>query len=205
MTISRGQLPPNATAFEQVESTVSERLLTTDTDIIRRARVGATTPAEFLPFLAWERSVHYWSPTDEAGNRARTDSSFGDHLSYGTPAALEAEISLDTGLDVRIVEFFEDQTLEWPDFALEAVIAPGEDTPDTSGIWRSAVFRKNVRDWPSHVRVRGLQPVATDWIGAGINSSPKVRVLPLDALPPLPTIYAGATTLAWPRIKVLPQ
>ena len=197
-------LPGNATAFERAQSQTSARLLDTDTDIIRRARNPLQTPRSLLAPLAWERSVHHW-PDDDASRRSNIDSAFADHLSYGTPVALEAEIAQDTGLEIRIVEFFEDRDLEWPDFIVAVTIDPGDAPPDLSGVISSAILRKNVRDWPAKLRVFARQPVAPLYIGAASHASPHLRVRPQDTLPLLPGIYIGATTRALPRMRVLPQ
>ena len=197
-------LPPNATPFERSESSVSARILDTDTNIIRRARDPFATPSNILPFLAAERSVHHYTGTNEALDRASTASSFADHIAYGSPDALEAEIALDLALSIRIVEFNEEPGMEWPDFFVEALIDPGDAAPDIDALWSSAIRRKNVRDWPSRLRVFGRQPPGTDWFGAGVSTSPCVRILPEDALPPPPTFFAGAGTHAQPKVRVRP-
>jgi phage tail P2-like protein len=196
-------LPGNATAWERAQSKTSARLLATDTNVIRRERDPLHCDAAFAPFLGMERSVHHYTGENEALDRARIASSFADHCSYGTPAALEQEIALDTGQDVRVVEFFEDATLEWPDFVVETLVDPGEPTPDLAALQASATRRKNVRDWP-HVRVRGRQPVAPLHIAGASHMTSAVRILPEDALPPTPQIFVGAGTRAIVRNRVLP-
>lgn len=64
-------LPPNSTPFERTLSKTSARLLDTDTDIIRRERDPLRCDKAFLPFLGMERSVHHYTGTDEASDRAR--------------------------------------------------------------------------------------------------------------------------------------
>jgi len=201
--VSDDLLPGNATAFERAQSATSARILATETGAVRRERDPAECDAQFLPLLAMERSVHHYAG-EEALDRARTAASFADHIAYGTAAALEAEISLDIGREVRIVECFEDSSLEWPDFAVETLIDPGEAAPDLASMQASAIRRKNVRDWP-HPRLRVRQPEAPLFIGAASSLGVTLRVLPEDALPPPPQIYVGATTRVVLNVKVSPQ
>lgn len=197
-------LPRNATPWERALSKTSARLLATDTDVIRRERDPLHCDRAFLPALGMERSVHHYTGTDVAADRARTASSFSDHCAYGTPAALEQEIALDTGQEIGVVEFFEELGLEWPDFAVESIVDPGDPTPDLAALRASAIRRKNVRDWP-HIRVRVNNPVAPLYIGAATHKGVTVRVLPEDALPPPPQLYIGAATRKVIEVRVLPQ
>lgn len=204
MTVAREHLlPANATPMERALSDAAARIQDVDADVIRRSRRGATAPLALLPMLAAERSLHHPSP-DEATQRARIDASFGDHLSYGSPAALEIEIALDTGAVIHVVEAHERADLEWPDFMVEAVIAPGDPSPDVAAIAASALRRKNVRDWP-RVRIRGLQPTATLAVAAASHVSPRVRVHPEGAHRPPPQIHIGAAARTLIYLKILPQ
>lgn len=197
-------LPANATPLERAVSLVSARLLDAPVRVIRTARVGASAPTALLFHLAWEHSVHH--PTSyELAMRARIDSSFEDHLTYGSPAALEEEIALDTGLPVRILEFWERPYLAWPEFLLEVIVEPDEPTPAVDGAWRSAVRRKNVRDWPARARVAATQPSGALYVGAATHVSPRVRILPDDTAPSGPQIHIGAATRTMPRVRILPM
>lgn len=196
-------LPGNATAFERAQSMTSARILATETNAVRRERDPAHCDKQFLPFLAMERSVHHYAG-DETLDRARAATSFADHAAYGTAAALEAEISLDIGREARVVEAHEDSSLEWPDFAVELLVDPGEPTPDLAAMQASAIRRKNVRDWP-HPRIRVRQPEAPLYIAAASSLGVTLRVLPEDALPPPPQIYVGATARVVLNVKVSPQ
>jgi phage tail P2-like protein len=194
-------LPSNATALERAISGAGARMLDADTDAIRRARQPARCGAQFVPFLAWERSVHFYNPADEAGNRARIETSFEDHLNYGAPSALEAEIALDTGQDVRVIEFFEEQGLDWPDFAVASVIDPGDPAPDMDALLASAMMRKNVRDWPLP-RVLGRQPAGACFIGGGTGVVIGAKIL--SAVPPQPNACLGAGSGVVITAKILP-
>lgn len=196
-------LPGNATAWERAHSATSARLLATDTGVIRRERDPADCDIAFLPLLGMERSVHHYSGTDEALDRARTDSAFTDHCGYGTAAALEQEIALDTGQTIEVVEHFQETDLVWPEFGVETIIDPGDPTPDLVALRGSALRRKNVRDWP-RLRVRARQPVGTIYIGAATHVAPAIRILPEEALPPPKQLYIGAASRMLVTAKVLP-
>lgn len=195
-------LPATATAFEDAQSQTSARLLDAPVQVIRDARKGASAPRQLLGHLGWERSLHHPS-ADEATQRARIDSSFQDHLNYGSPAALEEEIALDAGLEVRIVEFFEEPDLEWPDFAVEALVDPGDPQPDLLGVLPSALRRKNVRDWPARLRTRvRLQPTPLH-VGSATFVGAKLRVGP-ENYKPAPSMSVGSASFIVSTIRVLP-
>jgi phage tail P2-like protein len=192
-------LPPKATPLEQALAGAGARMSTLDSDAIRRERRPADCSAAFVPFLAWERSVHFYDPVDEAGNRARVESAFEDHLNYGSPDALQAEIALETGQNVKLVEFWQERDLVWPYFIVESVIAPGDAPPDLDAVWASAVKRKNTRDMPK-VRTRVVQPPALRAVGAAHHVS--IRITPAATTPILP--HVGAVQRLLPKIQVRP-
>lgn len=194
-------LPGNATAFEVANSQVAARLFDLNVGVIEQSRLPAQCDAQFVPFLAWERSVHFYNPADVAGNRARIESSFNDHLNYGSPSALEAEIALDTGQSIHIVEFFEEADLVWPEFVVASVINPGDPLPDIDALMASAMMRKNVRDWPQP-RVHARQPVASVYVGAATGVVITATILATTPLPPQVTV--GAATGVLVSAKILP-
>lgn len=195
----RALLPANASDFEWANSQTSARLLDLPVAKIQQEREPANCDAAFLPFLAWERSVHFWDPNDVAGNQSRIESSFNDHLNYGTPDALEAEIALDTGQTIQIREFWEERDLTWPDFVVESVINPGDPAPDLDAVWTSAIKRKNVRDMPK-VRTRVIQPPASVSIGAAHRLVITMRTATQVPLPP----FVGAAHRLMPKMRVRP-
>lgn len=192
-------LPPNATPFEKAASAADRRVLSADADAIRRARDPAAAPAAVTPFLAWERSVHFYDPADEAGNRARTASSFADHTAYGSATALEAEIALDVGFPVKVREWFEERDLAFPGFAVEADMDPGPTPPDLDAVMASALKRRNVRDIP-RPRVRVNQPPAHLYCGA----TQLITIKSANRIPRVLLPMVGATTRFLPQFKVKP-
>ncbi len=197
-------LPPNRTPFEYALGMTSARILNVDTQAIRRERDPLQCDIAFLPFLGWERSVHHYTGTDPAADAESVASSFDDHCSYGAPAALEAEIALDTGQIITVVEFFEENDLVWPEFVAESVVDPGDPVPDLAAVRASALLRKNVRDKLHSVRLRGRQPAACVQIGAAAHVSPNVQILPAVIPAPLPNIEIGAATRVFPAAQILP-
>lgn len=197
-------LPPNATPFERAQSAEDNRILAADVAAIRRERDPSRCDAAFVAPLAWERSVHFWSPSDDAGNRARVASSFADHGAYGSAAALEAEIALDVGLAVKVREFNELERLEWPDFVVDMAINPGDAPPDVAAIRKSAEARKNPRDTLAAVRLVADQPPSPLYVGAASAVRPNVKILPLGLPKPAPQLWIGAASSMAPRLKVLP-
>jgi phage tail P2-like protein len=194
-------LPACASAFEQAQSETSARLLGAPVATIPRERQPANCDDAFLPPLAWERSVHCWNPGDDAGNRARVESAFQDHLGYGSPTALEAEIALDTGLEVAVKEFWTERDMAWPGFAVETPYAPGTPAPDMDALYASTVRRCNVRDWP---RVRPL--VTQDaplYVGAASRLALSAKVLTAAKIPLGP--FVGAAQRLAIKQKVMPH
>lgn len=199
---SRDLLPANATPFERALSETSARILDVDIDAIRRSRSPNACAAVFVPLLAWERSVHFWREGDEAGNRGRVASSFVDHLAYGSPPALEAEISLDVGAPIRLREYFE-VGLQWPDFLLEIEAFDDAAPSLAAAVWRSALRRKNVRDWPvvSYVARRsGALHVAT-----AVRALLTFRFPPVDLTPRLNgRVFIAGAMMAFGRFRLEP-
>lgn len=191
-------LPASATTFERALSGAGARLLAADSDVIRRSRDPSRCSAQFVPLLAWERSVRLYDPSNTAWNRARIANAFAEHCAVGSPAALESEIAFDTGQTIEIVEFWQERDLRWPYFAVNAVVAPGV-VPDLDAVWSSAIARKNVRDMPI-VRTRVVQPPAQQFFGASQRLALTLRNATRPALEP----HVGAAQRLLPTNRVRP-
>ncbi len=187
-------LPKNATAWERCNSRISTRMLSVPVALILKERDPMRCDAAFVAPLAWERSVHYWNPGDDAGNRARIASSLADHKGYGAPAALEAEIALDTGYVIAIREFWELPGLVWPDFVVDVVYSAGAAWPALAGVYASALRRKPPRDVLDRVRVFAETPPAPIVVGAACFASFNGTVFPVDGAPLPPSFAVGAAT-----------
>jgi phage tail P2-like protein len=190
-------LPDNATPLERAQSETSLRILATDTEMVRRARDPARAPAKLLPWLAAERSVRRYAG-EEAGDRARAASSFGDHLGYGSASALEAEIAADVGGPVEVVEFDQRADFSWPDFGVYAVLPPGASPPDGDALRRAAMRRKNVRDCLAGLGARVVQPAAPLRVGAAACLSLRMTIAPPPARP---GPFVGATQRLLPTFR----
>jgi P2-related tail formation protein len=198
-------LPGNATAWERSNAAVSApRMLDAPVATVGKERDPTRCDAVFVAPLGWERSVHFWDPNDDAGNRARVASSFNDHLNYGCPATLEAEIALDTGLPVKVSEFWQVIGLQWPDFTVDIAVNPGEAAPDISAVTASALARKPARDVLAGVRFIAAQPPGDLYVGAATSVRPSVTVLPFGLPKPPPQLFVGAASRVLPTFKVLP-
>lgn len=172
-------LPPNKAPFEEVSSRVSHRILETDVGVVERARDPMAADAPFVPLIGAERAVHHPTAGTALARRQRAAQSFADHQSYGAPAALEAEIALDTGEapeNIRVKEFWTERDLSFPDFVVEALRQPGDDMPDLRPHYASAMRRKNVRDWLK-VRAHYSHPPGRLFHGAAANISIRVRTV----------------------------
>jgi len=187
-------LPPNATPFERAQSATDGRVLAADTDAIRRERDPLRCDKPFVPLLGWERSVHHWSGIDDV-DRASVDRSFADHIKYGSPPALEDEISLDVGYGVKVQEFFE-AGLAWPEFLVAIPAVDDVAPPLPATVWASAIARKNTRDYPV------LRYVAREdgprFAGAFLRVAATIRVEPLD-----PTAYVAGPAFAGVGLRVI--
>jgi len=167
----------NPSPFERAQTNASERILSVDTDVIRRERRADQCDAKFLPLLAWETSIHHWTGTDEVADRAAVASSFDNHCAYGSPEALEREISLDVGYAVKIRDFWEFGGV-WPQFLVEIPAQPETAYAMPADVWASALRRKNVRDIPV-VRIVGHSTGGMN-VASQMMAHCFVRILPSD-------------------------
>ena len=171
------------TTYEACQSAVDQRLLDENTNLVRTEREPASCSAAFLPFLAWERSVHHWTGTDATIDAARVASSFADHANYGCPSALEEEIQLDTAFSaISIREWWQVPGFQWPDFQVVVAFTPdGPTPPPASAVFASVIARKNVRDWPSVIFETGEGGPLLIGCAATLNAT--INCLPLDPTP----------------------
>ena len=97
-------LPPNATPMEQALAEVSAQLAALPVRI-SDLKNPDTCPAEWLPWLAWERSVDVWNPGwTEAQKRNAIRASFGIHKRKGTAGAVKAALAT-LDWESRVVEW----------------------------------------------------------------------------------------------------
>jgi len=195
-------LLPNPSPFERAQTDTSERILNVDADVIRRERRADQCDAKFLPLLAWETSIHHWTGTDEVADRAAVASSFDDHCAYGSPEALEREISLDVGYAVKVRDFWEFGGV-WPQFLVEIPAQPEATYAMPADVWASALRRKNVRDIPVvQVVTRSTGPLN---FAAQMIIHAAIRILPMDPTPHFDTpMGVGAALRVFAIFNVRP-
>jgi len=100
-------LPSSATGMMKALSGAQSRLLDVDMDVIRRSVLANMSPADLLPWLAWDRSVdEYLESWPEANKRAVIAGSFDYHRSKGTPYALKRSLA-NLDYDTDITEWFQ--------------------------------------------------------------------------------------------------
>lgn len=95
------------TPRERVYADVDARFEGVDIDLVRRVKSVAEAPAEYLPYLAWERSVDVYDPEwSEAIKRAVIEAAPEVHRYKGTRYAVEVSLA---ALQVRadIVEWWQ--------------------------------------------------------------------------------------------------
>jgi len=109
MTEIKSILPPNATPLQKdIEAATASRLLSLDTDVLRRIINPDQCPVALLPWLAWAMSVDVWNndwPTDTQRRVIRE--SVQVHTQKGTIGALRRALSAFLYAELRIEEWFE--------------------------------------------------------------------------------------------------
>ncbi len=133
-------LPPNATPQERAfEAMVAERFAAINADI-RATRDPMRCPVDFLPFLAWEKSVDSWSSDwPEAVKRSVIANSFSFHKRKGTRAVVE-EVITALGGAVEIVEWFEKSPAGTPGTFELNMVASDEDGNPVSADYQQSII-----------------------------------------------------------------
>ena len=97
-------LPPNASELERKITQVGKA--TFDLATIRVVKDIDDVPSQFLPFIAWQRSVDYWDENwQEALKRKFIKESRALHRLKGTPAAIKKALE-PFGYEVTLIEWF---------------------------------------------------------------------------------------------------
>lgn len=98
-------LPPNASELERKIAQAGKSAF--DLPSIRVIKDIAAVPSQFLPFIAWQKSVDYWDESwQEALKRKVIKESRALHRLKGTPAAIKKALE-PFGYEVNIIEWFE--------------------------------------------------------------------------------------------------
>ena len=98
-------LPPNASKLERKIAQVGKSAF--DLPTIRVIRDIDAIPSQFLPFIAWQRSVDYWDENwqDSLKRKAIQDSK-QQHKLKGTAAAIKRALE-PFGYEVKLIEWFQ--------------------------------------------------------------------------------------------------
>ena len=97
-------LPPNATDLERKLTEVGKDAFNLPS--IRIIKDIDNVPSQFLPFIAWQKSVDYWDETwQEALKRKVIKESSELHRLKGTPAAIKKALE-PFGYEVTLIEWF---------------------------------------------------------------------------------------------------
>ena len=97
-------LPPNASELERNITRVGKAAFALPS--IRVIKDIAAVPSQFLPFIAWQRSVDYWDESwQEELKRKVIKESRDLHRLKGTPAAIKKALE-PFGYEVTLIEWF---------------------------------------------------------------------------------------------------
>ena len=98
-------LPPNSTDLERKLAEAGKDAF--DLPSIRIIKDIDQVPSQFLPFIAWQKSVDYWDDNwQEELKRKVIKESRDLHRLKGTPAAIKKALE-PFGYEVNIIEWFE--------------------------------------------------------------------------------------------------
>ena len=97
-------LPPNSTDLERKLAEAGKDAF--DLPSIRIIKDIDQVPSQFLPFIAWQKSVDYWDENwQEALKRKVIKESRALHRLKGTPAAIKKALE-PFGYEVTLIEWF---------------------------------------------------------------------------------------------------
>ena len=111
-------LPPNSTDLERKLAEAGKDAF--DLPSIRIIKDIDHVPSQFLPFIAWQKSVDYWDDNwPDALKRTVIKESRNLHRLKGTPIAIRQALA-PFGYEVKLIEWFNQSPLGTPGtFALE--------------------------------------------------------------------------------------
>ncbi|WP_297424260.1 phage tail protein I [uncultured Acinetobacter sp.] len=98
-------LPPNSTELERKLAEVGKDAF--DLPSIRIIKDIDQVPAQFLPFIAWQKSVDYWDENwQDSLKRNVIKNSLEQHRIKGTAAAIKRALE-PFGYEVKLIEWFQ--------------------------------------------------------------------------------------------------
>ena len=97
-------LPPNASELERKITQVGKAAF--DLPSIRVTKDIDDVPSQFLPFIAWQKSVDYWDESwQDSLKRSVIKNSREQHRIKGTAAAIKRALE-PFGYEVKLIEWF---------------------------------------------------------------------------------------------------
>lgn len=171
-------LPPNATPMERARAQVAAQLATLPVRIGDLKNPDAC-PVEWLPWLAWERSVDVWSPRwSEHQKRAAIRASLEIHKRKGTVAAVKMALAT-LDWDARLVEWHKATPKGAPyTFAVELTLDRRGFAPELyDDVARLVTATKNLRSHLSRISMVHRQPARLR-VASAIIAAEFVKVLP---------------------------
>ncbi|WEI04089.1 phage tail protein I [Acinetobacter johnsonii] len=98
-------LPPNASELERKITQVGKAAF--DLPSIRVIKDIDDVPSQFLPFIAWQKSVDYWDESwQDSLKRNVIKNSREQHRIKGTAAAIKRALE-PFGYEVKLIEWFQ--------------------------------------------------------------------------------------------------
>ena len=191
-------LPPNASRMERTRAEVAAQLARLPVRI-GELKNPDTCPAEWLPWLAWERSVDVWNPDwPEAQKRAAIRASLAIHKRKGTAGAVKLALAT-LDWQARLVEWHQAQPPAAPHtFAVEITLdRRGFAAQLYDDVERLVLAAKNARSHLTRISVVHRQRARLR-LASAVVTTETVKVLPwqpttLRSVASLPTAAALVT------------
>ncbi len=200
-------LPPNATVMERARAEVAAQLANLPVRIGDLKNPDAC-PVEWLPWLAWERSVDVWSPRwPEHQKRAAIRASLEIHKRKGTVAAVKMALAT-LDWDARLIEWHQTTPMGAPyTFAVELTLDRRGFAPELyDDVARLVNAAKNLRSHLTRVSVVHRQR-AQIRIASAVLITESITVLPHQqtAINSRAAVLPGAGLVAREIVSLHPQ
>ena len=199
-------LPPNASSMERASAEVAAQLAALPVRI-GQLKDADTCPAEWLPWLAWERSVDVWSPRwTEAQQRAAIRSSLEIHRRKGTVAAVKMALAT-LDWDAELVEWHQTTPRGAPyTFAVELALDSRGIVVDLyDDVVRLVTAAKNLRSHLTRISLVHRQRAVVR-VASAVITAETVQVLPyqLSQVRSTAVLAQGAALIARETISLHP-
>lgn len=148
--MSDSLMPPSATIVERAMEMAAARIESVPTPA-RHMWNPQTCPAQLLPWLAWAFSVDEWDTTwTEAQKRATIAASYNVHRRKGTIGAVKRALGA-LGLDIQIVEWFQETPKEDP-YTFRIALGSGAEGAPQDKLLKLLAVLNSAKNLRSHLR-----------------------------------------------------